>query len=63
MDFTSYVLRIKGCLLSIEKKKTPLEGALSDNNFSRLGLDFCKFASLISYIVSIHTLKDNEQLF
>lgn len=54
-------LKIDTALHNIEKSNKALKGALPDNYFSRLGLDYSKLASLIDEISNIDTLKDKQQ--
>ena len=54
-------LLIDTALHTIEKNNKALKGALSDNYFSRLGLDITKLASLLDTINDIDTTKDPKQ--
>jgi type I restriction enzyme M protein len=54
-------LIIDTALHTIEKNNKALKGALPDNYFSRLGLDYTKLASLIDEISNIDTIKDKQQ--
>ena len=54
-------LKIDTALHGIEKDNKSLKGALPDNYFSRLGLDFTKLSSLLDTINEIDTLKDKAQ--
>lgn len=54
-------LIIDTALHTIEKNNKALKGALPDNYFSRLGLDFTKLASLLDTINDIDTTKDPKQ--
>jgi type I restriction enzyme M protein len=54
-------LKIDTALHGIEKENPSLKGALPDNYFSRLGLDFTKLSSLLDTINEIDTLKDKAQ--
>lgn len=51
-------LKVDSALKIIERTNKPLEGALPDNYFSRLGLDQSKFSALLDTINNIDTLKD-----
>lgn len=54
-------VKIDTALSTVEKNNKSLKGALPDNYFSRLGLDFSKLAALIDTINNINTIADKSQ--
>ena len=53
-------LKIDSALKEVEKTNKPLQGALPDNYFSRLGLNKSKLSSLIDQISGINTIANEE---
>lgn len=53
-------LKVDTALKTIERNNKSLEGALPDNYFSRLSLDYSKFTSLLDTINNIDTIKDES---
>lgn len=56
------ILKVDSALASIERENSVLKGALPDNYYSRLNLDFSQFAALLDVVNGICASDDEQDL-